>query len=116
MSVIAQVFVPRRGVAMGIALTGSSTGSSSFTGENSENSYKLIVVLSAGSCLGRIIPGIAAELVGPFNVILIMTALALVSSTSSHEEPYLDAAYPCGRRFEQKNFEGSSGLYIGRSL
>lgn len=56
----------------------ATTGSSSFTGEDSENSYTLIVVLSAGSCLGRIIPGIAADLVGPFNVILIMAALTLV--------------------------------------
>lgn len=97
----------------GLLPTIATTGSSSFTGENSENSYKLIVVLSAGSCLGCII---AADLIGPFDVILIMMALTLVFSTSSHEEPYLDAVYPCGRRFEQKNFEGSSSLYIGRSL
>lgn len=62
----------------GLLPTLATTGSSSFTGEDSENSYTLIVVLSAGSCLGRIIPGIAADLVGPFNVILIMAALTLV--------------------------------------
>lgn len=62
----------------GLLPTLATTGSSSFTGENSANSYTLIAVLSAGSCPGLIIPGIATNLVGPFNVILIMTALTLV--------------------------------------
>ncbi|EHA26125.1 hypothetical protein ASPNIDRAFT_133712, partial [Aspergillus niger ATCC 1015] len=40
--------------------------------------YTLIVILSASSCVGRILPGLMVDVVGPFNIILAMTVLTLL--------------------------------------
>lgn len=48
------------------------------SGFSPENGYLLLSILGVGSCVGRILPGIFGDLVGPFNTILIMTAATLL--------------------------------------
>ncbi|KAF4461350.1 monocarboxylate transporter 2 [Fusarium albosuccineum] len=48
------------------------------TGFSPEDGYTLLSILGVGSCIGRILPGLFGDLVGPFNVILIMTATTLL--------------------------------------
>lgn len=48
------------------------------TGFSAEDGYTLLSILGVGSCVGRILPGIFSDLVGPFNTILIMTATTLL--------------------------------------
>lgn len=48
------------------------------TGFSPEDGYTLLSVLGVGSCVGRVLPGIFGDLVGPFNTILVMTATTLL--------------------------------------
>ncbi|KAG8352319.1 hypothetical protein FVEN_g9647 [Fusarium venenatum] len=52
------------------------------TGFSPEDGYTLLSILGVGSCVGRILPGICGDLVGPFNTILIMTAITLLFMTT----------------------------------
>jgi MFS family permease len=48
------------------------------TGFSPEDSYTLLSILGVGSCVGRILPGVFSDLVGPFNTILVTTIITLL--------------------------------------
>ncbi|KAJ4263060.1 hypothetical protein NW762_006673 [Fusarium torreyae] len=55
----------------------------SYAGRNSGNtnsSYTLISILNAGSLLGRFLPGLLADKIGRFNVILLTLGLCIISA------------------------------------
>lgn len=67
------LFVPITYIVSYVASTGIAAPGSSFP-------FAVLVILNAGSCLGRYLPGIFADQIGRFNAMII--ALVLCASTS----------------------------------
>lgn len=49
------------------------------TGLSLGDGYILVVVMNAGSCFGRLLPGLLADVFGPFNVMLMTVLFTLIS-------------------------------------
>ncbi|KAK4171780.1 major facilitator superfamily domain-containing protein [Triangularia setosa] len=65
-------------------------------GQDATDSYLLLSYLNAGSVLGRVLPGILADKIGRFNVIIITIAICLITGLAlwlpaGHSNPILIA-------------------------